>query len=385
MDAGHGTPPAPVLAYVGLGANLGDAAGTLQAAAQAIAHTPGMAAVRLSPLYDTSPVACGGPDYVNAVAEVRTRLSAQGLLTVLQAIEQAHGRERPYRHAPRTLDLDLLWYDGRHLDAPNLTVPHPRMHERAFVLRPLMDLAPDLALSQGSLKALLAQCSTQRVEPVHTPCSAQRVQTLRVQHSAQPVPPAPEQPLPTQPLPAQPSATASGTPPTPPGPRIRIVVAHTDQRVIGRAGGMPWHLPADLAHFKRSTLGHPIIMGRKTWLSLGRPLPGRRNLVVSRNPAFVAPGAECHGSLEAALASCSKADTACIIGGEQIFRLALPLADELIATEIHADIEGDTWFPELPADQWLEVERLPQPPESGLAYDFVTYVRRPSSASPPCK
>lgn len=162
-------------------------------------------------------------------------------------------------------------------------------------------------------------------------------------------------------------------------PPIRLVVAYTDNRVIGRDGAMPWHLPADLAHFKRSTLGHPIVMGRKTWLSLGRPLPGRRNLVLSRDPAFAAPGAECHATLEAALASCAQAALVCVIGGEQIFRLALPLADELIATEIHADLDGDTWFPALPEGHWRETERLPQPPDNGLAYDFVTYRRVPGT------
>ena len=155
---------------------------------------------------------------------------------------------------------------------------------------------------------------------------------------------------------------------------IRLVAAYADNRVIGRDNAMPWRLPSDLAHFKRSTLGHPVIMGRKTWASLGRPLPGRRNLVLSRS-GFDAPGAEVMPSLEAALAACADAPVACVIGGEQVFRLALPLADELVATEIHAAIEGDTWFPELPAGQWREVERLPQPRENGLDYDFVTYRR----------
>ncbi|MER1965967.1 dihydrofolate reductase [Castellaniella sp. GW247-6E4] len=156
---------------------------------------------------------------------------------------------------------------------------------------------------------------------------------------------------------------------------IRLVVAYTDNRVIGRDNAMPWHLPSDLAHFKRSTLGCPIIMGRKTWASLGRPLPGRRNLVLSREAGFTAPGAEAMPSLEAALAACADAPVVCIVGGEQVFRLALPLADELVATEIHAAIEGDTWFPELPKAQWREVERLAQPAENGLTYDFVTYRR----------
>ncbi|MFT0533560.1 dihydrofolate reductase [Castellaniella hirudinis] len=160
-----------------------------------------------------------------------------------------------------------------------------------------------------------------------------------------------------------------------PSPMIRLVVAYTENRVIGRDGGMPWHLPGDLAHFKRSTLGHPIVMGRKTWRSLGRPLPGRRNLVLTRDAGFSAPGAECFASLDAALASCADAAVVCVIGGEQIFKLALPLAHAVIATEIHAQIEGDTWFPALPAGQWQEAERQAQPAENGLRYDFVVYRR----------
>lgn len=158
-------------------------------------------------------------------------------------------------------------------------------------------------------------------------------------------------------------------------PLIRLVVAYTDNRVIGRDNGMPWHLPADLAHFKRTTLGHPIIMGRNTWDSLGRPLPGRRNLVVSRNTSLVAPGAEVWPSLEDALAQCEDVEIVCIIGGAQIFVHALTLADELIATEIHEHIEGDVFFPALDAALWQETAREPQPEENGLRYDFVTYRR----------
>src|SRR5690606_24231623 len=118
--------------------------------------------------------------------------------------------------------------------------------------------------------------------------------------------------------------------------------AYSSNRVIGRDNTLPWRLPSDLAHFKRTTLGHPIIMGRNTWESLGRPLPGRPNLVVSRNPDYAPEGATAFTTLAAALAACSTADTACIIGGEQLFRHALDLADEILATEIHANIDGDT-------------------------------------------
>jgi len=159
-------------------------------------------------------------------------------------------------------------------------------------------------------------------------------------------------------------------------PAITLVVAYTRNRVIGRDNQMPWHLPGDLAHFKRTTLGRPILMGRKTWESIGRPLPGRQNIVITRNPAYEAVGATVVGSLDAALAAAAQADEIFVIGGAEIFKDALARADRLVATEIDADIDGDTWFPALPADQWTEIERLPQPPDNGLSYSFVTYARQ---------
>ena len=161
-----------------------------------------------------------------------------------------------------------------------------------------------------------------------------------------------------------------------PSPVIQIVVAYSQNRVIGHNGGMPWQLPSDLAHFKRVTLGYPIIMGRKTWESIGRPLPGRANLVVSRQPELVLDGASVHPSLGHALQACDNVERISVIGGEQIFSLALPLADEIIATEIHASMPGDTWFPELDPRQWEETDRQSQPPENALSFDYVWYRKR---------
>lgn len=132
----------PIPAYIALGANLGDAAATLRAAVHALGAQPGIELVQASPFYRTAPLDAGGPDFVNAVAEVRTTLTAPALLDALLAIESDFGRERPYRNAPRTLDLDLLLYGDARIDSPRLTVPHPRMRERAFVLVPLADIAP---------------------------------------------------------------------------------------------------------------------------------------------------------------------------------------------------------------------------------------------------
>lgn len=149
-------PDAPVTAYVGLGANLGDAMQALRQAVRDLRASEGVQDVRISSLYRSAPIDAAGPDYLNAVAALRTRLSPAALLLRLQAIEQAAGRARPWRNAPRTLDLDLLRYGDLASDVPALTLPHPRMNERAFVLRPLHELAPD-GVSTADLQAVAAQ------------------------------------------------------------------------------------------------------------------------------------------------------------------------------------------------------------------------------------
>ena len=139
---------AEVTAFVALGANLGDAARALRDSLAALANAPGVRLLKASSLYRTAPIESSGPDYINAVAEIATTLSAPDLLTALQAIELGAGRERPYRNAPRTLDLDLLLYGSASIDSDTLTVPHPRMWERAFVLLPLHEIAPRLVTDE---------------------------------------------------------------------------------------------------------------------------------------------------------------------------------------------------------------------------------------------
>ena len=133
----------PVTAFVALGANLGQARASVLAAFDALANLPDTRLTGRSRLYRTAPHEASGPDFINAVARLQTRLSAPALLDALQAIENAAGRERPFPNAPRTLDLDLLLYGDARIDSPRLTVPHPRMQGRAFVLRPLADVAPE--------------------------------------------------------------------------------------------------------------------------------------------------------------------------------------------------------------------------------------------------
>jgi dihydrofolate reductase len=161
-------------------------------------------------------------------------------------------------------------------------------------------------------------------------------------------------------------------------PRLTLIVARARNGVIGKDNAMPWKIPGEQAYFKRVTMGHPIIMGRKTWESIGRPLPGRRSIVISRNSAFAAPGAEVVASLDAALARCVGATEAFVIGGAQLYRLALPSADRLLITEIDHDFDGDTCFPAPDPAQWREVARdhHARTDERPFAVDFVEYVRR---------
>ena len=150
-----------VTAYVALGANLGDAAATLNHAMDAMAQLPGLTVSRRSSLYRSAPVDSSGPDYINAVVQLRTTHSAPDLLRELQAIERAAGRERPYRNAPRTLDLDMLLYGSARVDSPRLTVPHPRMAGRAFVLLPLAEIAPELVDAEA-----LRGCADQTIQKI---------------------------------------------------------------------------------------------------------------------------------------------------------------------------------------------------------------------------
>jgi len=161
---GKASAATPVDAYIGLGSNLGDRVGAVERALAEIAALPRTALVARSSLYRTEPVDAGGDDYVNAVAQVRTTLAPAALLAALQAIEQAHGRERPFANAPRTLDLDLLLHGDAVVASDALTLPHPRLHERAFVVVPLAEIAPDLVVpGRGAIAALCRGVAGQRV------------------------------------------------------------------------------------------------------------------------------------------------------------------------------------------------------------------------------
>ena len=157
-----------------------------------------------------------------------------------------------------------------------------------------------------------------------------------------------------------------------------MVVAATENDVIGRDNGMPWHLPDDLKYFKARTMGKPMLMGRKTFESIGKPLPGRTSLVLTRDLAWQAAGVTVVHSVDEALKLAGAAPELCVVGGAEIYKLTLPATDRIYLTRIHASIAGDTVFPALDTSQWRETERIEHPADDRHAYPmtFSTLERR---------
>lgn len=162
--------------------------------------------------------------------------------------------------------------------------------------------------------------------------------------------------------------------------RLEIVVAVARNGVIGRGNELPWRLPADLAHFKRITLGHPVLMGRRTWDSLGRPLPGRRNLVMTRQRDFVPDGAESVSGLDEAVARV-RSGVLMVIGGAELYRLALPQVGVLHLTTVEADVAGDVHFPDWATNEWHEVGAIAHAPDERHVYPYTFRTLRRKVAS----
>jgi dihydrofolate reductase len=160
--------------------------------------------------------------------------------------------------------------------------------------------------------------------------------------------------------------------------KLSLVVAMAENRVIGHENRLPWHLPADLQHFKAITLGKPVLMGRKTWESIGRPLPGRTNIVITRDAGYVAEGCVVAHTLEEAVRAAGEAAEVMVIGGAQLYRQALPLADTLYLTLVHAEIQGDTRFPAWQPGEWRETARSDHAADDSNphAYSFITLERQ---------
>lgn len=163
---------------------------------------------------------------------------------------------------------------------------------------------------------------------------------------------------------------------------VSIITAVSNNNVIGKDNKLPWRLPADLAHFKEITSGHSVLMGRKTFESIGRPLPNRRNIVITRNRDFKADRIEVVHSIEEALEITKNEDEVFVIGGEEIYKLALPFADKIYLTKVEAEVDGDAFFPNL-GSEWEEVSRIENPKDENNEYPFVFYEYRrdPSTSS----
>ena len=161
-------------------------------------------------------------------------------------------------------------------------------------------------------------------------------------------------------------------------PRVSLIAALAQNRVIGIENRLPWKLPEDLAHFKALTLGHPILMGRKTFESLGRPLPSRRNIVISRNADYQPVGCEIATSISAAIDLCADAEEIFFIGGAELYKQVLPIVDRLYLTEVQIEALGDAWFPDYDSSAFREISRESHTGEKGdtLAFDFLVYVRK---------
>ena len=165
--------------------------------------------------------------------------------------------------------------------------------------------------------------------------------------------------------------------PTAPRARLSLIVAVARNGVIGKDNRLPWHIPEDLKRFRALTMGHHIIMGRRTWESIGRPLPGRHSVVITRDPDYAAPGAQVVHSLTDAVAACGGDTEAFVIGGAEIYREALPHADRVYQTEVMADYTGDVWFPAL-GPEWREISReepTRAPGEARVAYAVLERIR----------
>lgn len=158
-------------------------------------------------------------------------------------------------------------------------------------------------------------------------------------------------------------------------PLVSLIAAVARDGTIGANNTIPWKIPGEQKYFREVTTGHPIIMGRKTHESIGRPLPGRRNIVVTRNPDYRAEGCEVFASIAEALAACRNSDEVFVIGGAALYRECLPLADRLYLTEIGADFDGDTRFPDFDRSRWETVSRQRQQSASGWSYEFAVYQR----------
>lgn len=295
-------------AYIGLGSNIGNRFEQLQKALRGFEAANAGVITQCSPIYKNRAIGIeAGSDFCNAVIEVFTPLSPQDLLTKCQAIEKTMGRVRHAVWTNRTIDLDILDYEGTQLSERELSLPHPRILERDFVLKPLAMIAPDLIIEGQSVSTVVAEMDCSELEPL-----PERLWPLNL---------------------------------------INQIVAWAEHQVIGKSGKLPWSIPEDWSIFLRKTLGGVLIMGRVSFEEMIKEpdwADNRNYVVISRDAdydfgAFVETAASFEDGLKLAKAQ-NKAIWIC--GGTAIYEASLPHAETLHLTRIDGDFDGDRFFPE---------------------------------------
>lgn len=311
-------------AFIGLGSNLGDRMQHIRSALRLLEQGGAVIVRQVSPAYENRAIGMGeAADFINVVAELATELSPSDLLHRCLAIESQLGRVRSDAWIPRTIDLDLLIYDDYEQQSAKLTVPHPRICERDFVLVPLADIAGDRCLHGQRISAHLQQLATIELRPYSE-------SVLECQ-------------------------------------RLRMIAAVSRNLVIGKDGQLPWAIAEDWALFMAKTRGGCLIMGRKSFLEMVKEPDWRQQrdyvVITSQPQALAAYSVMTAPDPQSALVSATKTGVPIwVCGGERIYRAYLPLADELHLTCIGADVEGDTYFPDWSA-------QFPQETASASAAD----------------
>ena len=281
-----------MICYLGLGSNLGDRELTLRRAIERVKKIPAVKLLRVSSFYETAPWGLKEqPNFINAAIKISTKLEPLDLLDELQRIELDLGRIRRQRWGARTIDIDILLIDGREIFSERLTVPHKFLFERDFALVPLKEIFPTLD------------------------CKLNGDKILRVAGS-------------------------------PADFQFKLVACVDKNFGLGRGGKLLFHIPEDLKNFRRLTLNHTIIFGRRTLETFphAQPLDGRRNIILSRSQKKIS-GAEVVGSLEELFSTLNVAEENFIIGGEQIFNELIAYASEIFLTVVDTQVAADTFFP----------------------------------------
>ena len=317
--------------YISLGGNLGQREKTLRRALERLHGTEGIRLCRVSGFFETAPWGKKDqPPFVNAAAMLRTELEPLELLEVCQRIEEDLGRVRHEHWGARTIDLDLLHIPGISLSEGRLILPHPHMLERAFVLLPLAEIAPELMIGGASVREHLRVC---RDTGEAVPCPGSPVDIS-----------------------------------------LKLLACVDAKGGLGKDGELLFHLGEDMAFFRRQTWGRPVIMGRRTMDSIGKPLEGRRNLVLSRR-CPPRKGFELCPSMEELWQALEGQREACVIGGGEIYRELLPYCREAFITRVAAQREADAFLPEL-SDFSLRGCRPAVDRATGMEMEFCHYVHR---------